>query len=360
MNQVKNSSEQSSQRMETCHNNFGSIDQFRSFLKEVRDRFDHIEEKDKPKRLNLRGTVKLHGTHADIVFTRKDDDIISWCQSRNRVITVGSDNCGFAKFVEDISIEDKEKLFLSIEEIYKKEGEKYGKMEKVMIAGEFCGENIQKGVALSKLPKMFVIFAIKINDVWQHLPPYHSIAREDLKIYNISKAPVYKAVLNMDDTESIVPELKKITDEVEKECPFGKSFGVSGIGEGVVWVCEDLPCSTRYWFKVKGEEHANSTVKTLKEKSTEEKEALKNATEFAKKATLEPRLKQGFDYLREQNLEPVMRNIGVYLKWVVEDVLKEEGDSMKEYQVSESLLRKEVSKIAKDYYIKVMKLACSL
>ena len=332
------------------HHNFGSIDHFKNFLHEVRSLYRHAPEESKPKEIRLRGTVKLHGTHADFVSEKdKDGSWTSWCQSRNRVISIENDNAGFAKFMNGISIDKKWKLISSTVEIYRKNGEKNGPIVTLMIAGEFCGGNIQKTVALCKLQSMFVIFSVIINGVTQHFPDYHDIQIEDENVYNISRAPIYNAILILNEPEKIVKTLRDLTNAVEKECPFAKTFGISGIGEGVVWVAEGLP---NHRFKVKGDEHTVSRVKTLDEQTEADLTALKDAKVFARNAVLEPRLKQGLDYLREMNLDTTIKNIGTYLKWIVEDVEKEEGDMMKKLNLSPKLVRKEVYAIAKVYYNK--------
>ena len=336
------------------HVNFASIDQCRAFLKSLRRHYETsgIPEQEIPKIFHLRGTVKLHGSHSDLYYTKDGEQYKIHYQSRNRVITPKSDNCGFATHMETLSGEDKYKLIRFVEECYEKTGSPTGQIETVMIAGEYCGGNIQKGVALSKLEKMFVIYAIKINGCWQNILDYKSIELPDKSIYNILRVPHYTVTLNMNESETTVSELKRITDQVEKECPWGKLFGVSGVGEGVVWICEELGSRSEFWFKVKGEEHAVSKVTTLKEKSAEERAALKNANEFAEKAAAEGRLRQGLDYLREMGLEEENKNIGVYIKWIVDDTLKEEAEAIQEYEVSVPHLKKALGTRARNWYMK--------
>ena len=48
-------------------------------------------------RIHFRGTVKLHGTNAGVMFT--PESVVA--QSRKRVITVEDDNYGFARFVHE-------------------------------------------------------------------------------------------------------------------------------------------------------------------------------------------------------------------------------------------------------------------
>ena len=297
------------------HHKFGSIDHFKDFLREVKNFYKNTPEERKPNQIRLRGTVKLHGTHADYVSEKNEDGTIElYCQSRNRVLSASSDNAGFAQFMDNIAIDKKLQLLSSIEAVYSANGEKAGPMKTLVVAGEFCGGNIQKHIALTQLPKMFVIFGIKINGFIQYFPDYYHIKAEEENIYNISKGKIFSTTFSLDAPELVVPILKDITVAVEKECPFAESFGVFGIGEGVVWTADNLPCSSRYCFKVKGELHTGSKVKTLDKRTKAELDLLKDVKTFAKNAVLEPRLLQGYDYLREMNLDTSMKNIGAYCK----------------------------------------------
>mgnify|MGYP001616292539 FL=1 len=107
------------------------------------------------------GTVKLHGMNGSVVQT--PDGAIAY-QSRNKVITPEKDNAGFAAFCQ--KLEDQRypdvvdqrgfwtKLFEAIRVSYEL-------TDTVVIYGEWCCGNIQKGVALSQIPeKRFMIFGI--------------------------------------------------------------------------------------------------------------------------------------------------------------------------------------------------------
>jgi hypothetical protein len=55
-----------------------------------------------------------------------------------------------------------------------------------------------------------------------------------------------------------------MTNEVENECPVAKQFGVSGIGEGIVF-SHMTPDGVVYRFKSKGEKHSKGPkIKKLK------------------------------------------------------------------------------------------------
>ncbi len=362
------------------HEPFPSIEHFRKAKDQIK-KFIKGEDNN----LNLRGTVKLHGSHADIVYEKRDGKDHIQYQSRNRILTKGKDqdNCGFAKFMDDITFQVlytqliKPTLDIYNQSNVKTAGAGETKYEvdeeddddedgdnskaakntdetkentiKVMLSGEFCGGNIQKGVALTQLPKMFVIFAVKINEHYEDLYAYRSIQLPDQRIYSIFRVEPFRIPFSL--TDSTIPDkLQIITDKVERECPFAKSFNVVGTGEGVVWCLEPYAHRTRFWFKVKGEEHKSTRVITLKVKSTEEKAALQDATNIAILALPKPRLQQGLDYLREQHLDVEPKNLSEYLKFIVSDVLKEEADEINEAKLDVSALRKALSGIAKTFY----------
>ena len=118
---------------------FNKIEQFRNIVKQVRDYCSYHNEP--LPTILFDGTVKLHGTNAAVGI--KDGEL--YCQSRSRIITPEDDNLGFASFVEENKsyFED---LFNSFDANH------------AIIYGEWCGGNIQSGVALTGLDKMFVIF----------------------------------------------------------------------------------------------------------------------------------------------------------------------------------------------------------
>ena len=146
---------------------FPKIGQFKNVVSEVKHRtsFRGLDEAGQPiydsvarnPILKFRGSVKLHGTNAGVIYTWNPTtfEYDVHIQSRNNVITPVKDNAGFATFMHRI---DTDKLLANIM--------KYNQMDytptQIRVFGEWCGGNIQTGVAITGLEKMFVIFAIKI------------------------------------------------------------------------------------------------------------------------------------------------------------------------------------------------------
>ena len=134
--------------------------------------------------------------------------------------------------------------------------------------------------------------------------------------------------------EKVAKELSNLTIEVEKEDPFAKHFGFSGVGEGIVWkvVYEedygdqfDLRKIGDLSFKVKGEKHAVSKVKTL---APIDFEKVAKLTEAVDKYVTENRLNQGIDYLNEMHKELIVENTGFFIQWIQKDILKEEQEEI--------------------------------
>ncbi|CAF1147656.1 unnamed protein product [Adineta ricciae] len=322
---------------------YPETEQFRHVIASVtRHSRRNEEDRDKPLPvLKFIGTVKLHGTNAGIGYHK---DSGHWLQSRNNVLTTQKDNAGFAQHMEPLADQFFTEIVLAQSQAIRDE---YEKGRKIIIYGEWCGGNIQKNVAICGLPKMFVIFKIKVRDeiavepeeenqsedveakpsansFWLDPKDWSHIKWHDKFIYNIFDFPIYEIEIDFENPKFSQNKLVEITEAVEKECPVGKYFDKTGIGEGVVWT-EWAVTGGGLTFKVKGEEHSVSKVKTL---APVDAEKLASVKEFVDYACTENRMRQGLDYLREQQLTIEMKNIGVWMKWLVGDIFKEEKDTV--------------------------------
>jgi hypothetical protein len=52
--------------------------------------------------------------------------------------------------------------------------------------------------------------------------------------------------------------------------------------------------------------------------------------DFVEYACTENRMRQALDYLREQQLANEMKNLRIFIKWLLADIVKEEKDTMNE------------------------------
>lgn len=317
---------------------FPKIGLFRNAYAEIKETYEYKGEE--LPILRYHSTIKIHGCNAAIVKHIEANEYTF--QSRNRIITCQNDNAGFANFM---TVKNYQSLFDIIEDINEKKAEK-----NIAIYGEFCGEKIQAKVAISKLPKMFIIFAIRFDFEWLDLEKFKAVQNNDEKIYNMMQFPQHIIDIDFKDPTKALEEVLALTDEVNNECPVAKSLGVSGIGEGLVWICLDNPTS-RFWFKSKGDDHEISSKDKVKtDKILIEPEKIENINLFIDSTLTESRLKQGEDYLTEINVELTMKNVGVFIKWIVEDILKEEADTLKKSDLDEKIIRKEITQRAVKWY----------
>ena len=83
-----------------------------------------------------------------------------------------------------------------------------------MFAGEWIGEKIQKGVAIAKLSRRFVIVSMKVNGRWVPDSLYMDIEAPAEGIYNIARGGFYNAYMHGNDLEVSVKELGDLAEEV--------------------------------------------------------------------------------------------------------------------------------------------------
>jgi hypothetical protein len=230
----------------------------------------------------------------------------------------------------------------------------------ITIYGEWCGGNIQKGVGITNLPKSFFIFGVKVSPIVDKddeaavkaNPAYwvdHTYLRNNqARIYNINDFPTWEMDIDFNYPELSQNKLSELTIAVEEECPVAKAFGFSGIGEGIVWACEFKGVVHR--FKVKGELHAGkSKVKTL---SKVDDAKIMKAKEIADKVTPSWRLAQmiekSCDLVNGGELDRA--KLGLYIKMVMDDVIKEDLDILVGAGLEPKDVSKYVSEIAKRYF----------
>lgn len=287
---------------------FESVGQFRNFIKTMQ--YLGLRKS------NLIGTVKIHGTNSSVGLDLKDNSL--FCQSRNRVLSLDDDNYDFVKYVED----NKSEFLKIFNEIKNKiNPENY---DSIIIYGEWAGKGIQNKVAVSELDRFFAPFSIRgINKDTVDILDVKLEINESIRFYPIETFGIYNVELDLDNVHLAQQEIKDITIAIENECPVGKYFGISGVGEGVVFTDE----TKSYSFKSKGEKHSVSKVKTI---ANVDVEKIKKIQDFIDYAVTENRLNQGIEYLKEMNKELDISSIGDFLRWLANDILKEEQDVITE------------------------------
>lgn len=310
------------------HVSFPSIEQYRNVVRLVRERAQH-DGLPLP-RLTFYGSVKLHGTNAGIGFTEAGE---MWTQSRSQILTPEADHMGFAKWVRD-------------------NADTIPRLVSSVIFGEWCGGNIQKGVALGKLPKMFVPFAVVTNGRWWTPGEmktffFHSGLRCIYDFQNWAK------VIDFNRPEESQNELGELTQAVEAECPVGRELGASGVGEGIVWWAEPREDFNTQGlvFKVKGEKHSETKVKTL---APVDVEKIENIRTLVDTVVTQHRLEKKLSEFGEADI----KRTGDFLKLVTGDVMKEEADTIAASGLPQTDVMRGVTMKARQFFVEAVNGAC--
>lgn len=338
------------------HVDFPSIGQYREVVSNINrnhnfvgldDDGEAIYDITKPKpTLRFKGTVKLHGTNFGILFNDAEG---VWCQSKENIITSQKDNAGAAFFVES-HMTAFLNLFGEIKNKYQIDTSIYT----ICLYGEWAGKGIQKNVAICNIDKSMFIIGIKIakledQDFVNYWVDSSSFRDVENKIYNIQDYKIYEIDIDFNRPDLSQDKIIEMTLEVETECPVGKEFGFTGIGEGIVF-CHHTEKGHVYRFKSKGEKHAGkSKVKTLKPVDSEK---INKIIGVANKVCTQGRLQQMFDLeIDTINGGAVDRSkIAGFLRRVINDVMKEEMYIIAEAGLEPKDVNSYISKIAKDFF----------
>lgn len=316
------------------------------------------------------GTVKLHGGNAAVVKQNHYNDLgervphtnFSYVhfQSRNSILSEEKDLFGFR---QEMSRKDRIEWMSQI--FIKLVTTTWGRVkynDTIAIFGEWCGGSIQKKkIAIRGESKFWMIFAIRIipmdgsDPYWLDTPTLSDIiTNKELGIYWKYDFPHYNVNLDLSNPEEAREKIINATLEVEKLCPVAKSlFDKEGVGEGIVWMPNSFSDTSfqtsEMWFKSKGHIHEQNTVRVL---SPIEIEKIANAQEFAQRTCSPNRLEQGIEWLTvHQGLKVEMRNIGAFIKWVYQDILKEEEETLKASGSDRKDVSKPISSIAKKFFV---------
>lgn len=317
---------------------FTEIEQFRHVVKSIKylNEGNHILPT-----LPFIGTVKLHGTNAGL---RRINGKIQ-PQSRTSIIDSSNDNAGFAKWIETLPTEMLNQLF-----DWTAEACGISPEANLTIFGEWIGPGIQKGCGIHQLDqKHWVLFNAFSEEVGYFDLPKH-VACPDHNIYNIAIGGVYRIVIDFNHPEDALDHLNNLTLQIENECPYAKAFGISGLGEGIVWKCALDTNNTNLWFKTKGEKHSGKSH-GKKKIATITPEKLESIERVLDEILPSWRLEQGISQLKEKGLDIDMKNIGPYLAWIGQDIKKEESDILEANDLEWKDVVKFVTQRAKAHFM---------
>lgn len=331
---------------------FPSIDQFRHVVADVKHKAEFIgldaegmplydPSRAKPV-LTFDATVKLHGTNSGVALDVATGEM--QVQSRERVLSIEDDNHGFCAWVKsERGLKEVGALMgCALSSPGLPASSQRSTLKEIRAFGEWCGPSVNAKTAIGKLPERWVIFGVLLTwengqEHWLHVEPIaEAWARsgaadllpgacpDGLKIHFITDYPRYTLSIDFNEPEAALGPLEKLTLEVEVSCPVAKAMGSDGIGEGLVWVCND-PVYGRHVFKTKGSKHKGTKNSRPVQVVPE---AMASLDAFVNAVLTDSRLEQGFDLLAAQFGKVTQDHLGDFLQWVGRDVLKEESDTM--------------------------------
>lgn len=264
--------------------------------------------------VTLRGKIKLHGTNAAI---RIKDNILTG-QKRSSDVAVGDDNAGFAAWLSKVNY---------IGDAFYND---------VIIFGEWAGPGVQAGDAVAGIEnKKFFVFALASADMTQVVLEPAEIQEvidgafgdhPDILVLPWYSEPTTINMMIQSQAQDFVTEQTRIVDEViSVEDPYIKQmFGVSGVGEGLVFYALDRGEEWAGWmFKIKSETHS---VNSSKKRDHVAPERPAGVDDFIEMFFTENR----FEQMLNESLDGVAdrKRTGDFLKAVMSDVHKESVNEM--------------------------------
>jgi len=350
------------------HISYPKIESFKNFYKGFKQRrtFVGLEPDGKtpifeaailPK-IQLRGSVKLHGTNAAVAFQGAE----YWTQKRTQASRAGTidGHFGFHAFVNQ-NVDDIRLLVHHVRNVYQVD-----ENDIITVYGEWCGPGVQKKVAISQLPtKMFFVFGIKITTpdpegkkdvaVWLDPAKWDNVEFDNGRIWNIYQFQTWDYVLDMNDPSAARDYFADVVAEVEEQCPVAKFFNIEGIGEGVLWNSYDDTGARVASVKTKGDKHkvAKGEGRKTREIIEISPEKLTNIINFVETVEVNERVHQAIHVLYE-NVVPGKEKTGEILKWVCQDIYVEESASLIELNLDWDDVKSRVSTKTREQFFKII------
>jgi len=338
-------------------NKYGDTGQFKDVVRTITSRADYkgrdadgdpIYESSTKPTLTFTGTVKLHGTNAGI----------RWCpqiglqaQSRSNTLNPSEGgHFGFNEFVNYTHSVYFENLMSTYWDTVTASNPAIATTQYITLYGEWAGEGVQKGVGISQVPKAFYIFGLRVADTMNDETTWIDISDicfpPNDSVFSIYSFPTFKIEIDFNKPGLSQNKLIELTEAVEAECPVTLAHGIeNGIGEGIVWTT--FWEGERYIFKVKGEKHSTSKVKKL---ASADPEVLNSIYEFVSYACTSNRVLQAI----HETGATEKRNTPDVLRWVANDIIKEEIDVLRANGLEWTQVAKEVSNQARTIFFKEM------
>lgn len=313
--------------------------------------------------VHYKAKVKLHGTNAAV---RIDSNGEVTAQSRTNIITPENDNAGFARWVK--ANEAEWKKCAAVPSLWDEDPvNKPRSYLNMVFFGEWIGPGIQKGVAVSEIPKKcFAVFAMKVlgktdeeeqmfevdpNRISMYLGKsgHKFFPQIDINLPDVYILPWYEKSIDIDwrqSDEGLTKSTAEINEwvlSVEQNDPWVEAtFGVKGTGEGLVFYPtskehRDFETFSNLVFKAKGEKHKNIAHAKPAQVNPESAASI---DAFVTLVLTEARLDQGATAVGGKD----MKLTGKFVAWCLADVEKETQDELE----ASKLTFKEVSKALSD------------
>lgn len=347
---------------------FGSIGRLENTIRDIQHqaRLAGFDETEKPiynmaalPIITAVATEKIHGTNAAVCYSNPDG---FWVQSKNNIITLDKDNHSCAK-----EALEREQAWISLIKVLALDYEIDLNENIITLYFEWAGGVIQTKSALTGMGKQAILFKhFKVSPIepvigkdgkevaafWLEtsvLPnnqPKIWIDNPSANIYNIHNFSTWEIEIDFNQPGIANNKLIELVEDIEKNSPVGQKFGKSeNIGEGIVVTF--LYMSVLHKFKVKGDKHSNSKVKTLSPVDNEKEQAKINV---ASKVTPAWRLEQMYKETFGEQRGDIKRT-GEFLKAVNKDIIKEELITFEESGFDKKEIFPHIQKISRRWFM---------
>jgi hypothetical protein len=290
--------------------------------------------------LHFTGSEKIHGENMAVCYTKSVD---IWVQGRNHIRTLLHDQNGMASFVKTNESIWKT-IIINLAEKYSVDLNTHT----LILDCEWAGGTIQKGnSACSGTPKAAYLFdfarVVSNEDDSTHYISTKGVDAPMHYIFNVSKFSTYSITLDFNEPHLCEEQLKVLVDKVEKSSPIAASFGKeNNVGEGLV--LSTFVYGELIHLKAKGNLHGGKPkTKTGKVLSPETQQAIIDVTD---KVTPTWRIAQGI----EETKATTKQDIGKLLKWINQDILKEDLHIITDSNLEFKDISRSVAKVTKEYY----------
>lgn len=370
---------------------FGSIARFPVVIEDVQHAARYIGwDKDKEEaifdrlaplpKLKVTASEKIHGTNAAVCYSNSDG---FWVQSRNNIIGVEdglTDNANCARTIYGTEKHPGSKAeWIDIITALSLAHDINLDTHIISIFFEWSGGNIQKLSALTGLDKKAIIFqhfkvsplepqigndgaekpesarwletSVIVNMGYNGDSDIGWVENKEKDIFNIMNFPTYEFEIDFNQplmSQNAMIEIVEKTIEINS--PVGAQFECEGnIGEGIV--CTFMYKDSMNRFKVKGEKHSASKVKTLKpvDEAREQAKIDFVNNNACKGWRLEQMYAEVFDTLNGGKGD--IKQTGKFLSAVIADVIKEEYGVMVELKLEQKQVNGAISKVARTWFM---------